>query len=71
MEPYLIVLAQIEEQRVEVFQIEVKPISYHLGSLIEVNEIPDKPGVIFNTPKVFPNTPKVSTVLTNEDGPNF
>ena len=25
MEPYLIVLAQIEEQRVEVFQIEVKP----------------------------------------------
>ena len=38
MEPYLIVLAQIEEQRVEVFQIEVKPISDHLGSLIEVNE---------------------------------
>ncbi len=38
MEPHFIVLAQIEEKCVKVFQIVVKPISDHLGSLIEVDE---------------------------------
>ncbi len=38
IESYLVVLAQIEKQHVEVVQIQVEPFSYPLGRFIEVSE---------------------------------